>query len=243
MIASFRPQKRRGLLTLLVLSAVGPACLTDAQVSKPKSAKATAPALASEKDNASRCATWQRSVSYGSNGRPLQPEINIYSKLPKEVTMRLDPGISIGGAVVDDRGKPLAGVRVLVSTCEYYDFNRHSFFYSPEVTPQDKAKPAAVTDAQGRWTFSHFPSDLEPVEISFVRPDESSESFATVEGIAHHRTLVPFDKLADRTAVFKLGNGVTVRGRVVDEKGKPLNTLTNAKPEKDYRRPRHSTSG
>ena len=319
MIASFRPQRGRGLLSLLALTAVGLACLTDAQVAKPKSEETPSPALASEKDNAvrevrigadpalatdgtnaptqsltvtaldktsgkpvagaevlfatspfwrsdqtiteprrltdergqytlriplpssdhrplpggfyitvrhsdyaSRCATWRRSVSYGSDGRPLQPEISIFSKLPKEVSMRLDPGISIGGAVVDERGKPLAGVRVLVSRYEYVDFNRHSFFYSPEVTPQDKAKPAAVTDSRGRWTFSHFPSDLEPVQITFVRPDESSESFATVEGIGNHRTLVSFDKLADRTALFRLGNGVTVRGRVVDEKGKPL---------------------
>lgn len=88
----------------------------------------------------------------------------------------------------------------------------------------DPAEPAAVTDAGGKWRFGHFPSELENVDVTLVRPNESRQSFSTSKKLQPLDPIpvIPLQALKDQTAVFTLHDGMTVRGIVVDEKGKPL---------------------
>jgi len=170
-----------------------------------------------------RSAKWWSSISHDTAGHSTA-DVDILQKLPKKITIRLDQGIVIGGTVLDERGKRLTGVRVLVFNQFAHPQGQMPDY--PIVEFSDKTKPAAITDSQGRWTLAHFPSDLEVVEITLVRPDGSSENFATAKGLPRRSmTFVPFVELADQAAVFKLNPGVTVRGRVVDEKGRPLSNV------------------
>lgn len=163
-----------------------------------------------------------RSVMWTSSGG------DVYEGLPSEFTLKMERGIPIGGTVLDDRGQPLAGVRVLLSGSGYRGFTmggneRRTHEYS-EIYQTAKQLPAAVTDDAGRWTFAHFPGDLSRVEATFVRPDDSQEVFAT-DGEEHplnRRPPISLAELKATNATVRLPEGVTVRGLVMDDTGKPV---------------------
>jgi len=179
----------------------------------------------------------QRSVSWSSS------DMNVDAGLPAEVTLKLAPGIPIGGVVQDERGKPLPGVRVLLSgsnlrgrsTMQFGPDGRVSLPNGSEVKPEehaevsgyDKRHPAAVTDAQGRWIFAQAPAYLAQWQVTFIRPDDAQESFTTSNDIyAPSQPLISLDDLKTQTAVTQLRDGVTVRGICVDEAGRPLSGVT-----------------
>ena len=156
---------------------------------------------------------------------------DVHDYLSKEVTIALEPGIKIGGLVRDELGKPLPGVRVLLSSQHYprvpglTSYQPRQMYERSYLELRDQVNPAAMTDANGRWTFTHFPADLSMVDLTLVRPDGASQDFSTFESpveMAFHKTFIPFQTLRDQTALFNLEDGVTVRGVVVDEKGRPL---------------------
>jgi len=156
---------------------------------------------------------------------------DVYSGLPEAVTIKLERGMSIGGVVQDEHGVPLPGVRVLLSGSSYKGFTmgnteRLTHEYS-EIYETNPEIPGAITDASGRWSFDRFPSDLQRVEITFVRPDDSREVFSTAgsDGL-NQRPTISLAELQARTAVAQLRDGVTVRGLVVDETGRPLPNVT-----------------
>jgi len=153
---------------------------------------------------------------------------DVDERLPQAAAIKLEHGLTIGGVVHDDRGVPVVGVRVLLSGAGYRGFSvgtsevkSHDY---PEIDLQDKEHPAAVTDSAGRWTFGHFPSDLESVEITLVRPNESREAFSTtlVNPLLRKTTPISLADLRATNAEFTLPDGITVRGAVVDESGHPL---------------------
>lgn len=151
----------------------------------------------------------------------------LHSKLPDEVTLRLEAGIPIGGTVQDDAGHPLEGVAVLLFGSGYQGYStgtgeasNHEY---PQVSRASEEKPAAFTDSKGHWTFSHFPKDLRSAEITLIRPDKSRQAFATErERNFTSLPVVRLNALKDQSAQFTLRNGATVRGIVLDEAGQPL---------------------
>ncbi len=152
---------------------------------------------------------------------------DVYAALPKEATIKLEKGIAIGGVVRDERGTPLPGVRVLLSASGYRGFTigtgeRKSHEYS-EVWETDEQNPASISDSAGHWSFAHFPSDLASLEITILRSDGSRETFSTPEeNRLNSYPIVSIAALREQNAVFALKDGVTVRGVVVDEAGRPL---------------------
>ncbi|MCC6820281.1 MAG: hypothetical protein IT579_06080, partial [Verrucomicrobia subdivision 3 bacterium] len=167
----------------------------------------------------------QRSVMWTSSGG------DVYAGMPEEVTLKLERGSVIGGVVQDERGTPQSDVRVLLSGSSYNGFTmgnteRKSQEYS-EVAEGNKNSPAAVTDTSGRWRYDRFPTDLERVEVTFMRPDEAQETFATSSSPygLNQRPPISLAELKAETAITKLGAGFTVRGIVVDETGNPLSAV------------------
>jgi beta-lactamase regulating signal transducer with metallopeptidase domain len=154
---------------------------------------------------------------------------DVYAGMPAEVTIRMERGISVGGVVEDERGKPLAQVRVLLSGSGYRGFTmgnteRRTHEYS-EVSMRDESR-AVQTDAAGRWTYAQFPKDLANVELTFIRNDDSREVFATDGGNGlNQRPKISLGQLKEQTLVTRLRDGYTVRGIVVDEEGRPLSDV------------------
>ncbi|MBE7499629.1 MAG: redoxin domain-containing protein [Verrucomicrobiales bacterium] len=157
---------------------------------------------------------------------------DVYDGLPATVSIGLESGVTVGGRVVDEWGTPLAGVRVLLSGSGFTGFTlgneqRLSHEY-PELRRTDLATPAAVTDANGRWTYPHFPADLVFVEVTLARPDGSRTTYSTVPEHMNVNRYPPVSvaELRAAEAVLTLPDGLTVRGLAVDEAGQPLAGVT-----------------
>lgn len=167
-----------------------------------------------------------RSVMWTSSGG------DVYAEMAEEITIRLVPGVAIGGRVQDEHGTPLSGVRVLLSGSGYRGFtlgkNERLTHDYPEIWQQDKASPAAITDASGAWVFRHLPADLERLEVTLVRPDDSQATFSTAPGEMNVNNFprVPLAELRATKAVLTLPDGLTVRGIVVDEEGRALSGVS-----------------
>ena len=156
--------------------------------------------------------------------------------LPQQCTIRLEPGVAIGGRTVDEQGKPIAGVSV-----ELQGVNK------------------TTTDAEGRWRIDGIPNDpkanlsftvYHPDYLSYVYRGEFDEnavltgqinvppdtkpssnlvgpalnmvypvdSKAEIEEDAHATA----GMLRSEKATITLKRGIIVRGRVTDPAGKPI---------------------
>ena len=156
---------------------------------------------------------------------------NVLTTLPDAATLKLEPGVSVGGVVRDERGAPLASVRVLLLGSGYRSTmgarHMNSGNYA-DVSRNSKADPAAVTDAAGHWTFAGLPADVDTVHITLVRPDDAQESFSTEPDFGSDLQTAPISmtELRAGKSVFVMREGATVRGLVVDESGRPLSGVS-----------------
>jgi hypothetical protein len=155
--------------------------------------------------------------------------------LPGEYTVKLERGHTVGGLVVDERGKPVAGVRVEVFGSGYRGYSvgttynnklpvRTASPVSQEFSVISLGTNAPVTDKQGRWSVSHFPTDATTATFGLARPDGSRLEVITHLSLTGEISpnLISYDVLRSRSAVLVLPDGLTVRGVVTDEAGKPL---------------------
>ena len=109
----------------------------------------------------------------------------------------LDEGVALSGRVLDDHGRPLVGATVGLGA-DRQIMNREF--------------PSVATDVEGRFRFGHIPPGTQTV---------------TAQAPGHAPELV--DAVIEpgmKPIEFRLGPGQTLRGRVVDRDGKPLEGVT-----------------
>lgn len=140
-------------------------------------------------------------------GYALRQEIVPGPRLPRELTLRLEPGVRIGGVVRDDRGQPVAGAQVQVN-----GVMRDAAGQFVEIELEK-----VVTDAGGRWTCWSAP--LNPAGLNFKLGH--SEFFAAEYDQAEEpgEGLVTTRSLLAGEAVMTLQPGIEVMGRVVSGEG------------------------
>jgi RNA polymerase sigma factor (sigma-70 family) len=122
--------------------------------------------------------------------------------MPAEYTMKLEPGVTIGGMVVDEDGQPIAGSKIEIvgpgsdrSLAENIQFSYDA---------------ALFTDAIGHWSCDMIPQALQQVSVIVTHPDHV-ETHATI----HLGT-------TDANNVITLKAGFAVAGIVADANGNPL---------------------
>ena len=127
--------------------------------------------------------------------------------IPSAFTAILEAGWSVGGVVVDDKGNPIEGVRI-----------RPSIKYKkrPGDTSRLGVGTRLKTDAQGKWRFDSVPTSKNSVFVEISHP-----------GFMPNRrplTRSEFGLKPEQQPTVKitLNRGLTVTGRVTDEKGKPI---------------------
>ena len=147
------------------------------------------------------------------------------SALPGEYLLKMERGTTIGGAVTDEAGKPIAGADVTLSIQRKGEGPRGRFaaFGGPAGgSPQQPSERAAVTgirlktDPEGRWQFDQAPANVETVRVQLAHPDVLRDDPTSP------RTPPLLEKLRDRSAVMVMNKGVTVAGRVTDAQGNPV---------------------
>jgi hypothetical protein len=118
---------------------------------------------------------------------------HVMAMVTNDYTVRLSKGIQIGGTIVDEANKPMAGIKVGASgnNCRGY-----SVSYSDGVLVSPVAKrvedfacynrsientkgPVTVTDQEGRFMFSDFPSDLRALVLELAEPGGATHKVRT----------------------------------------------------------------
>ncbi len=109
----------------------------------------------------------------------------------------LDEGISVSGRVLDDQGRPLAGATVGLGADRQI---------------MNREYPKVATDAEGRFKFGHIPPGTQTMTAQAPGRAPELADVVLEAGMKH--------------VEFRLGPGQTLRGRVVDRDGKPLEGVT-----------------
>jgi hypothetical protein len=127
--------------------------------------------------------------------------------LPTEFTAKLGKGWRIGGIVVDEDGKPVAGAEVNPSI---------EFEKRPGDTQQFGTGDRVTTDAEGRWSYPSVPDTDQEVDVEISHPDVmpgwmtlARATYEIKEGEEPH-------------AEIKRERGIVLTGQVVDESGQPI---------------------
>src|SRR6266850_3025573 len=128
--------------------------------------------------------------------------------IPTSYTFELERGTSIGGAVQDEQGNPIAGVDVVCLTPSdgTEGRTRTDFWESSK----------ARSDEQGQWRCDGIQKDLKEVKIKVRHGDFVSElenDFASN---------LPMEDLRAMKGVIVMKRGITVAGLVMDETGKAI---------------------
>ncbi|MCE5229069.1 M56 family metallopeptidase [bacterium] len=128
--------------------------------------------------------------------------------VPAEYTFRLEKGITIGGVVKDEKGKPVEGASVEIFVQQTPYEGRRDWPRGDDVVK---------TDADGRWEFKRMSPTRSLNDVQVTHPD-----YASSEGynIGNERL---YPQLRAGTAVVVMKKGVALDGLVVDAKtGRPI---------------------
>jgi thiol-disulfide isomerase/thioredoxin/protocatechuate 3,4-dioxygenase beta subunit len=122
-------------------------------------------------------------------------------------TLKLQPGLVIGGMVQDEKGVAVEGARVQLTF----------MVHEGDLPSQQGVRYGnTVTGADGRWTFGGAPASPTNIQVFTPHPDFVLKS-------AHHMfNGGQFDAMLQKTLVTQIQRGVTVTGTVLDEQGKPI---------------------
>jgi RNA polymerase sigma factor (sigma-70 family) len=148
-----------------------------------------------------------------------QNELASGEKVPAEYVFRLEPGVTAGGRIVDERGKPIAGARVQVRL-ESHPKPAHGDSRVRYNTWLSEGDETATTDADGRWRIANLPDHPQAkLSLLVAHPDYVSDP---IWGQAQKAAGITPAQLRKGTATLTLKQGVSVRGRVTGPDGKPI---------------------
>jgi protocatechuate 3,4-dioxygenase beta subunit len=121
----------------------------------------------------------------------------------------MERGIRIGGSVVDQDGKGIAGATILWTARKTYPDGKEIL---------DALQRTATTGADGRWSYDHMPEDATDVSIGAFHP-----AYLTSNPAVNLEPMPDLVPLRDGSHKFTLTRGIPVEITVRDAaSGKPL---------------------
>ena len=145
-----------------------------------------------------------------------QDELAVTGHVPPSFTIRLEPGTAAGGKIIDEQGRPIAGVKVRLTLQD----NPQPANVDSHVRYNAALAEDCVTDAAGRWRTDNVPKD-DKVQLRMAVHHfdyVSDKNPGELQQQAHITTAM----LRKETATLTLNRGIIVRGRVTDPTGKPI---------------------
>ncbi len=127
--------------------------------------------------------------------------------LPPALTAQLDAAWLVGAIVTDEQGKPIRGAKIGPSV---------RFKNRPGDLRQLHTGTSLRTDSEGKWRFDSVPASLDDVRVEISHADFMGEWHSL------KRREFGIDRGRSPSAKIILKRGLTVSGRVTDEKGKPI---------------------
>ncbi|MGE5191977.1 MAG: M56 family metallopeptidase, partial [Deltaproteobacteria bacterium] len=127
--------------------------------------------------------------------------------IPARFTAELEAGWSMGGMIMDDKGKPVARASVHPNIAlKKRPGDLHELYLGAD----------AITDAAGKWRFDSVPVSMEQVGVEI----HASEFMPNLRRLSRKEFGIGRDQ--EPTAEIRLARGVTVTGKVTDEQGRPI---------------------
>ncbi|MDR1271262.1 MAG: redoxin domain-containing protein [Planctomycetaceae bacterium] len=130
--------------------------------------------------------------------------------IPAEYTFRLDKAMSIGGVVLDDAGKPLAGVNV--------NFSFPWGIRQRIIHDHFHCTAERTTDQNGQWKYESFPIECLGRTETFTLKHPDFQTLYKRIPVAQFK---PNEK-EEFTASITMQKGITVAGNIIDTEGKPV---------------------
>ncbi len=127
---------------------------------------------------------------------------------PDRLLFQMEKATTVGGRVVDQDGKPMAGATVVIDVSKRYPKSRQWVDFKYE---------SAQTDATGRWSFPGVPEKPDSVKIGVHHPlCLQDRTFIAMEDFK------PLTALRDGSATLHLRRGTLIEGRVLSADGRPV---------------------
>jgi beta-lactamase regulating signal transducer with metallopeptidase domain len=128
--------------------------------------------------------------------------------IPDGVTLKLQPGETLGGVVQDEQGRPIGGATVYLWSHNYKRKDPRELLFDLR----------AVTGSDGRWTTSGAPETTgELLSLRVLHPDYLSE-----RDYDSNREKPKIADLRAGKGVSVMTKGVPIEGRVLDADGRPV---------------------
>src|SRR5262249_19811685 len=131
---------------------------------------------------------------------------------PSPFRFRMEKAVKVGGRVLDQDRRPVAGATVVINVRKGYSNSEQKpnvFFV------------ATQTDADGRWPFSNVPAQPDAVAVGAYH-----HLYLTERTFFRMDDFEPLSALRDRSAVLWLRRGTPVVGTVVGPDGRPVPDAT-----------------
>jgi RNA polymerase sigma factor (sigma-70 family) len=123
--------------------------------------------------------------------------------VPAEYTIKLDPAMLSGGSVVDERGLPVSGVRIMIQgPGNKQDQIENVDFQTCPVTNRE----------DGTWTCNYIPRDYKD-EIRFILKKP---------GYAVTHPVVPVNRVDLTNLVLVIDDGYSLSGQITDLQKRPI---------------------
>jgi protocatechuate 3,4-dioxygenase beta subunit len=135
-------------------------------------------------------------------------------EIPREYTIKLEPGSAIGGIVQDEQGQPIAGADVRVSLPTSGRARAGEPRILANLNHQTKTDPA------GRWRCDEASAQFHFVSLSITHPDFVAEPRQRNVS-SFIRSARELSALRAQNFVTVLKEGVTIQGLVRDSDGQP----------------------
>jgi len=134
------------------------------------------------------------------------------SDLKKELGLKLARGVTVGGLVKDQNGKPVAEAKVIVSAVARDEVGQ---FVLSEYD-------SAQSDSSGKWSSSALPSDFKSLSLEITHPRFMPGEFEQGERDNLEGKTFSKESLLAGKAVLVLEPGIAVAGVVADSAGKAI---------------------
>jgi hypothetical protein len=158
--------------------------------------------------------------------------------LPAEFTLTLPKGVEIGGRIIDEAGKPVAGVRVEATLRDETQVAANK----PNVR-HDKwlanGNDSAVSDQEGQWVVKNVPASFDRDAKNRVSLRFNHPNYIPIpeDGRPAIQPTYAADALRARTLETILKSGFQLEGVVRDSSGKPIAGALVIRGDNPYSQP------
>jgi hypothetical protein len=132
--------------------------------------------------------------------------------IPEECSIEMQPAVTIGGVVLDESGRPIAGATVVVLGITRDEVGQYL------TAPFD----TVATDQAGKWTSPRVPAKSDQLSFRLTHPEFMPADYDQATPDNSTGKVVTRESLLAGNAKMTLEPGIAVQGTLADDRGVPI---------------------